>query len=120
VWSPLLPRLPARDGQPLLLLAPLTQPHLTSPQGDSCKLCRTRFDWNLFQRLQPGFEAKDYLFSPPPTLPLPSHDPALALVDEEALFAESSTKAKFLIEEIRGMERDFAAHSEKYATYLKR
>jgi hypothetical protein len=105
-------------------------------QGDRCRLCELSFDWNLFQRLQPGFEAKDYLFDPPklpegagaalflPGLAPDGHAPApldpLPPLSDEILFAESSTKARHLIEEIRLMETEHRARVEKYELYLKR
>ncbi|CAE7548030.1 unnamed protein product, partial [Symbiodinium microadriaticum] len=40
--------------------------------GDFCEKCCVYFDWNILQRLQPGFQSNEYQFDPP----LPSVPPA--------------------------------------------
>lgn len=50
---------------PLLLVTPcghLHCPDCSERMHDRCGTCDTSFDWNLFQKLQPGFEATDFEF----------------------------------------------------------
>ena len=38
-------------------------PDCLEHMGDYCERCRAHFDWNQLQRLQPGFEASDFVFA---------------------------------------------------------
>eukprot|EP00602_Paraphysomonas_sp_CaronLab_P006571 CAMPEP_0185034810 /NCGR_PEP_ID=MMETSP1103-20130426/25010_1 /TAXON_ID=36769 /ORGANISM="Paraphysomonas bandaiensis, Strain Caron Lab Isolate" /LENGTH=814 /DNA_ID=CAMNT_0027571601 /DNA_START=412 /DNA_END=2856 /DNA_ORIENTATION=+ len=91
---------------PLLLIAPCG--HLQCPEcmentprdsmGDYCVCCKSRFDWNDLQRLQPGFEASNYVFDT-------SSPSSLEAADDSNI--RISTKANHVVVKIKALERRF-------------
>eukprot|EP01041_Mallomonas_annulata_P009957 gene9957-20702_t len=115
-----------RDLYVVLLITPCAHlfcPNCLEETGDHCFCCDRDFDWNMLQRLQPGFEVKDYQFEHTVTVTAsfqqtqPHSQAQLQPLLSSAFISQESSissKAMFLVNKIK--EFDDSSFSVAAAT----
>ena len=112
---------------PLLLITPcchLYCPDCVNDMGEYCRLCQRSFSWDVFQKLQPGFEASDYLFGEGAIDTVvaanPSADISVAQPPSSIPWSETeifqmdhdiSTKGRYLISRIKELDSQYLSSS---------